>query len=537
MSGRPSSSGGTGRASNQGGPTSTAPSRIPKKRPLTSSTGYGVSWKSREERLAEQQQGATSTRNVNFNDVTMQDTDDVLGLLNNTATGPATGTAGTVVKKKFTATVTGNVETPVETSSCTTATVEEQLITALKAKVSMLENQLEVVQGAGGPSSGPPGPSSIPAAAPPGAAGAGAAPTGTAVGCSSVGGVAARSEQLPTTSSASLPFDLKWAPAHTEKLVLALHSAEEKNQQQDAELSTKEKKITALQQEIDDFNTTIIPQKEKTLEAFKVQFASLQSQSDKDLKRIQDLVQNTQDAAKANTKLKAELSHLKVENSELTKRVTELQTDLDMQIVGKESLVNELQLQLADKTKKLSELELDKKELDCLVAEKDKQLTKLDAFQKALLMPASENILLQQLQELRKENNSSRNALQAKTSDLAELNDKLLRYEQFQKNQQAEIASLQQELQTKTELSQLLQQKNAILANDQLEKKQDKLLVEQYKAEVMAMTKNMGKMVELNDELSARLHSLYETVPAESVEAWLEPLRREKAEQAAVAET
>ncbi len=39
----------------QGGPTSTAPTKIPKKRPLSSSNGHAVQWRTKEERTAEEE--------------------------------------------------------------------------------------------------------------------------------------------------------------------------------------------------------------------------------------------------------------------------------------------------------------------------------------------------------------------------------------------------------------------------------------------------------------------------------------------------
>ncbi|CAD7967334.1 unnamed protein product [Amoebophrya sp. A120] len=519
----------TAKASMQGGPTSTAPTKIPKKRPLSSSNGHAVQWRTKEERTAEEENRKQVLANSNMRKLNQTSSTGNNNI--STTTSKMNARAGNNPNANdITMSFAMDPETAdlVDMVNANSATsVEEQLIEALKTKVNMLENENKMLLTNAGNKTSPAGQ----------IAAGGVAPTSSSSDVYFSGGPAATAAPAQNSNPGIAdPLNLKWAPAHTEKLVLALHESEQKNKELLDTIETQKLEIKKHSNELVDCKDNQIPMLKKHQEVLKTRIAELEKQAVTDLNRIQELVDANQKQQKEMKKQTILCDELKIENRESTKRITELQTDVDSNVMGRNRVEQELNTQLSAKSGKLSDLELEKKELEIIIAEKDKQLQKLDSYQKALLMPAGENLLLKQLQDLRKEQSQTMSALQAKVSDLAEINDKCIRYESYQKNLLSEIASLKQELQTKTEFSQLLQQKNQMLDLDQMEKKQQGQLIEQYKAELLSKQALLQKQYELNDELSARLYSVYETVPAEAVEAWLEPERRKRKESEAVAE-
>merc|ERR1712113_388754 len=119
----------------------------------------------------------------------------------------------------------------------------------------------------------------------------------------------------------------------------------------------------------------------------------------------------------------------------------------------------------------------------------------------------------------------------------AHANDKAARLENVVKNQANETSSLRAELVTKTEFAGLLQKKNQTLENEVLERKQLAREVETLKAEKQIEKQQIVKLETLSDELASRLHTVYEQVPVDAVEAWIEPHRRAKREAETTAES
>ena len=95
---------------------------------------------------------------------------------------------------------------------------------------------------------------------------------------------------------------------------------------------------------------------------------------------------------------------------------------------------------------------------------------------------------------------------------------------------------MQTELTTKNEFIALLQQKNNLLDQEAVERKQLAMQNDKLGAELGLAKEREVKLEQLGDELAARLHSHYAEVPVEAVEAWVEPAMRGRREAEAVAE-
>ncbi|CAD7951728.1 unnamed protein product, partial [Amoebophrya sp. A25] len=413
---------------------------------VSSSSGFGYNWRSREDRLAEEKKRSVvlserrtsssprkSSNPTQFlpggrssfgNDVVMggdnqvdSELTNIMGLLNNAANSASGGTSN----------ITGEFNISVSPRSRQVAagknqSIEEQLIGALKAKVQMLENEnkLLTTQGvsstAGGHGVG-------------GAHhGSSSATTTTTHSSSHHHHHAAGHSSSPAAPSADTFLKPgSWTPAHTEKLVVSLHSAETRAADLEAKLHELTQKHGRTSRELEEHAAELVTRKAKheadVAEHRRVTTHLEQthreqvSKTEKALEREQHL----------GTRLKTqgeEVHYLKQEGLQATRRITELQADVNLLSTGKERIETELQSQLAAKTAKMALLEQDAKEADIRDTHRLKELQKLDAYHKALLMPASESLLLKQLQELRREHNQSLTALQTRVTDIAELNDK-----------------------------------------------------------------------------------------------------------------
>ena len=98
--------------------------------------------------------------------------------------------------------------------------------------------------------------------------------------------------------------------------------------------------------------------------------------------------------------------------------------------------------------------------------------------------------------------------------------------EAFSKSLQTELNSVKQELTTRNEFCGLLQNKNRVLEQDSMERKQLAKEVESLRAAAVLNAKEQNSLNTQIDELGARLYSHYAQIPTEALDAWLEPLAR-----------
>lgn len=171
-----------------------------------------------------------------------------------------------------------------------------------------------------------------------------------------------------------------------------------------------------------------------------------------------------------------------------------------------------------------------------LIDEKNSSLKVLDAVKKSLCLPVSEALIARQLDALRKEHSGALAALSNKSSDEQRAADKQARAEAYGKSCDHELQALRQELATCTERANVLSDKARKLETDAFEKRQLNQEVEQLRAQVSGKDGELNRAKTQLDELAARLYSKYEALPTEAVEAWLEPIQRERREALSLVE-
>ncbi len=147
--------------------------------------------------------------------------------------------------------------------------VEEQLIEALKTKVNMLENENKMLLTNAGNKTSPAGQ----------IAAGGVAPTSSSSDVYFSGGTATAVPAQNSNPGIADPLNLKWAPAHTEKLVLALHESEQKNKELLDTIETQKLEIKKHSNELVDCKDNQIPMLKKHQEVLKTRIAELEKLS------------------------------------------------------------------------------------------------------------------------------------------------------------------------------------------------------------------------------------------------------------------